>query len=242
MSNTDIDPFEFDEEDEEPRKRIVSKKKSKIVPRSRKKKSRDSRTDNKTRKRTSKIVPRSKKTVVSAFIGTPKRKVVTMGLDGHTPVQEKLFEPSPKKAFPWGHGLKRRASTKKKKKRKSKKARSKKAKSKKTPMAPRKLSSNQRSQYMSSLTPERLRYMNELSVKKHKKTQRKIHKSMGKKSRVLTPIRERSSQETSDTININKDLLNEFNKEYIPKKPKKRSKKSKGCVGRYCSSKRSNSG
>jgi hypothetical protein len=238
MSNTNIDPFDFDEEDEEPRKRVVSNKKnSKIVPRSRKKKSRESRSDNKTRKRTSKIVPRSKKTVVSAFIGTPKRKVTTIGLDGNTPVQEKLFEPSPKKAFPWGHGLKRRASTKKKKKRKSKKA-----KSKKTPTAPRKLSANQRSQYMSSLTPERLRYMNELSVKKHKKTQHKIHKSMGRKSRVLSPIRERSSRETSNPININKDLLNEFNKEYIPKKPKKRSKKSKGCVGRYCSSKRSNSG
>ena len=135
MSNTGTDPYEFDDEDTEPRKKVVSKrKKSRIVSRNSNRstdpyefderdesKNDESKKRKKTRKKTSKIVPRTKKTVVSAFIDTPKKSVRTIGLDGNTPVQERLFEPSPKKAYPWGHGLKRRASTKKKKGRKSKK-------------------------------------------------------------------------------------------------------------------------
>lgn len=175
---------------------------------------------------------------------TPRR-TVDVGKLGETPKEIKVFVASPKKSYYWGHGLKNRGKLKKSKKRKPRKSKkhSKRAKAKKVPYAPRKLSANQRSLYMSQLTPERLRFMEENKYK-HKKKLRSIHKkqSLGKR-RLLSPIIERKSKESSDydySDNTKQNLMKEFENIHIPHKKTKK-KKSKGCIGKMCSSRRSSS-
>jgi len=97
---------------------------------------------------------------------------------------------------------------------------------------------------MSQLTPERLRFMEENKYK-HKKKQRSIHKkqSLGKR-RLLSPIIERKSKESSDydySDNTKQNLMKQFENIHIPHKKTKKKKKSKGCIGKMCSSRRSSS-
>jgi hypothetical protein len=257
------DPFEFDEEDRPKRSRSKSRRSgSNKYIKSRKNKDLsvydfvddddekkkdlsvydftddDDKSVRKSHKKSKKKIIHSRKQ--KSEMKTPRRKV-NVGKLGETPKEIKVFIASPKKAYHWGHGLKNRGKLKKSKK-KSKKH-SKRAKAKKTPNAPRKLSANQRSLYMSQLTPERLRFMEENKYK-HKKKQRSIHKkqSLGKR-RLLSPIIERESKENSDfdyLDNTKQNLMNQFENIHIPHKKTKK-KKSKGCVGKMCSSRRSSS-
>ena len=253
------DPFEFNEEDKPRKSRSQSRRSSSSISnkyiKSRKQKNPSVYDDDKKKKDLSVYdfvddddEPVKKKIIHSRKqkqgMKTP-RKTVDVGKLGETPKEIKVFIASPKKAYHWGHGLKNRGKLKKSKKRKQKKSKkhSKRAKTKKTPNAPRKLSANQRSLYMSQLTPERLRFMEENKYK-HKKKQRSIHKkqSMGKR-RLLSPIMERESKEKSDydyLDNAKQNLMNQFEDIHISHKKIKK-KKSKGCVGKMCSSRRSSS-
>jgi len=94
---------------------------------------------------------------------------------------------------------------------------------------------------MSQLTPGRLRFMEENKYK-HKKKQRNIRN----KGTLLSPIYERESKEKSDydyLENTKQNLTKRFDESYVPsKKPKRtKKKKSRGCVGSMCSSKKSKS-